>query len=328
MFGTLNTATQIDNTDAYAEVYVEFRYLLVSATTGKIVEAPSFDTSDLRIVDMATRQNGESRSLDEFIWTPTVTPARFLSNMPVEQDICSTDNAFVSFMSDWNWFRVRTYDSGGVLITDSYAQTGGTGNVGHCTVGTGIPQLQSVVWFDAQNPNFTNAAFYIVTFGIGFVANPTTVVFVGNPIQKIYRIVDCCDKKLKLFWLNRLGGVDNYNFCFVNREQKVESQVFEKALGWQNLSDPPHTQYDFGKAVTNIKASRSYQVKDIITNTDADWIRELFASAEVYIQNPDGSAEYWRVFISPASFVEQVNRGTVAIGFELNISQDVVTHRI
>jgi hypothetical protein len=223
---------------------------------------------------------------------------------------------------------VQTYDSAGTPISDSYAPTGGTGNVGHCTVGVGIPQLQAVTWFNSVNPVFTGAAFYVITFGVGFVASPTVIVFVPNPIQKLYRIVDCCNKKLKLFWLNRLGGVDNYNFCFVNREQKVEAQVFEKALGWENLSDPPHKQFDFGKAVTNIKASRSYQVKDIITNTDADWIRELFASAEVYIQNPDGSAEYWRVFVSPASFVEQVHKGVVDVSFELNISQDVVTHRI
>ncbi len=322
MFGALGAATQVDNIDAYADVYVEFRYLILSATTGKIYEAPSFDTSDIRVVDMATRQNGEARSFSEFIWTPPSVPARFLSNMPIQQSICRNGNAFISFMSGWNWMRLQTFNSSGIQITDSYAPTGGSTTVGHTTVGAGIAQLQNVVWFNGMNPNFTGAVFYGITFGVGIIATPTTIFFIGNQIQKLYKIEDCCSKKLKLFWLNRLGGVDNFDFCYTDLQQKTESQVFEKALSW------PHLQSDFGKSATNIKAERSYAIQDKVKNLDMDWLRELFASAEIYIQNPDGSLQYWRVTIPPASFLEKKNKGVVDIEFEVLISQDVVTHRI
>ena len=328
MFGTLGAASQIDNTDAYAEVYLEFRYLILSATTGKIYDSPTFDTSDNRIVDMATRQNGENRSFDEFIWTPLVTPARFLTNAPIQKNICRDGNEFVSFMSDWNWMRVQTYTSSFVLITDSYAPTGNSGNIGHTTVSVGIDQLTAISWFNAVNPSFVGAEYYVITFGIGVITSPTTIIFVGNPIQKTYRIEDCCDKKLRFFWLNHLGGVDNYNFCFTELKQNVSAKVFEKALGWSNLAEPPHSQSDFGKALTTIQASRQYSISDKLKNTDLLWVKDLFNSAEIYIQNPDLSDEYWRVYVVAATFVERVNKGVVNVAFDIYISQDIVTHRI
>lgn len=233
MFGPLDASSQIDNTDAYADVYVEFRYLIKSATTGKIYEAPSFDTSDNRIVDMATRQNGEARSFEEFIWIPSVRAARFLSNMPTTQDICEGENAFISFMSGWNWFRLTTFDANNVIISDSYAQTGGGLTNGHYTVGTGIAQLQAITgWFNGITPIFNGASYYVITFGVGIVFTPSSLFFIGNPIQKIYNIVQCCEKKVRLLWLNRLGGVDNCDFCYTELQQKTEGQIFEKALGW------------------------------------------------------------------------------------------------
>jgi hypothetical protein len=322
MFGTLGAATQVDNIDAYGEVYVEFEYFILSASTGLIYEAPSFDTSDLRIVDMATRQNGEDRSLDEFVWVPAVTPARFLSNMPLEQTICSQENAFVSFLSDWNWFRLQTYNAAGTQLSDVYAPTGNLGNIAHTTVGTGVAQLQAVTYHGGFSPVFTGAAYYVITFGSGFIATPTTVVFLGNPIQKAYRIDDCCGSKLKLYWLNALGGVDNFSFVASELNKKVEGDVFEKPLVW------PHKQEDFGRTLVNIKAVKAYQIKAQLTNENALWIRELFHSAEIYMQNPSGALEYWRAYITPATFQERAKKGFFEIEFELNLSQDVVTHRV
>jgi hypothetical protein len=58
-----------------------------------------------------------------------------------------------------------------------------------------------------------------------------------------------------------------------------------------------------------------------------EWLRDLYHSAEVYIENPDSSGNYWRVYVIPGTFTE-AKRGIVEMEFELQISQDIVTHRV
>jgi hypothetical protein len=58
------------------------------------------------------------------------------------------------------------------------------------------------------------------------------------------------------------------------------------------------------------------------------WIKDLFYSAEVYIQNPTDSSQYWRVWLSDLTITEKKQPGVFEAQFRVNLSQDIITHRI
>jgi len=48
----------------------------------------------------------------------------------------------------------------------------------------------------------------------------------------------------------------------------------------------------------------------------------------VYVVNPNDSSEYWRCWLSDQDVIEKKNPGLFTIEFTLNLSQDIITHRI
>ena len=58
------------------------------------------------------------------------------------------------------------------------------------------------------------------------------------------------------------------------------------------------------------------------------WLKDLLYSVEVYVVNPNDSSEYWRCWISDQDVIEKKNPGLFTIEFTLNLSQDIITHRI
>jgi hypothetical protein len=224
------------------------------------------------------------------------------------------------------YMRVTTYYSSGVQISDSYATTGSTVNA-QTTVGVGIPQLNAISGWVAAPPVFAGAAYYVVTFGIGFPAGPTVIIFIGNIIQKTYRINTGCCNGIRLHWLNSLGGVDSYRFSYRTLSRTVAGDVFQKPLSWNAGVNPPHLQSDYGKRLTNIVAERQYELFKQVINSDLQWIVELLNSAEIYLENPNDSTEYWSCYVVPATFTEKTKQGFTDISFNIILSQDIITHR-
>ena len=58
------------------------------------------------------------------------------------------------------------------------------------------------------------------------------------------------------------------------------------------------------------------------------WIKDLFYSVEVYIENPEDNSQYWRVWLSDITVTEKKHPGLFEVTFTVNLSQDIVTHRI
>ena len=58
------------------------------------------------------------------------------------------------------------------------------------------------------------------------------------------------------------------------------------------------------------------------------WIKELFYSVEVYMVNPNDSGEYWRVWLTDTEITEKRKVGLFQVDFTVNLSQDIITHRI
>jgi hypothetical protein len=321
----LNADTRVNNTDSFLEFEVSFKYEYRNNATGKIEIYPATDYSGLQYACITTRQNGEDMSLDDFLGVPLVTTAkRFLTNSPTSRKIQQDENIFLSFLSQWNQIRIETFDSTGTLINTAYLATlGGLPDEMH-TIGVGKPQLQAIpagTFFGGLAPDFTNCAYYTITAGLGINLFSAMLFFINSEIHT-YTFDDACHKQLSLYWLNSLGGVDNYDFTFTELAIGVTSELFQKPLNW------PHTQDDYGRARTNIQASKGYRCTKLVTNAEMAWLKDLFYSVEVYVVNPNDSSEYWRCWISDQDVIEKKNPGLFTIEFTLNLSQDIITHRI
>lgn len=325
VFGDLNVDTRVQNTDSFLEFEVSFKYEYRNNATGKIEVYPAVDNSGFQYACIATRQNGEDMSLDDFVGIPLVTTAkRFLTNSPTSRKITDTENVFLSFIGEWNYIRIETYTSAGALINTAYLATlGGLPDEMH-TIGVGKPQLQSIPnasYFNTIPPNFTNCASYTIVAGLG-IPIFSGMIFILNSDINTYTFEDACSKQLRLYWLNSLGGADHYDFTFTDLAIGVTSDLFQKPLNW------PHTQDDYGRARTNIIANRAYRCTKLVTNAEMAWLKELFYSVEVYMVNPNDANEYWRCWISDQDIIEKKNPGLFTIEFTLNLSQDIITHRI
>ena len=324
-FGDLNADTRVNNTDSFLEFEVLFKYEYRNNATGKIEVYPGTDFSGLQYACITTRQNGEDMSLDDFIGVPLVTTAkRFLTNSPTSRKIQQDENIFLSFLGEWNQIRIETFDSAGALINTAYLATlGGLPDEMH-TIGVGKPQLQAIpaaTYFNSVAPDFTGAASYTITAGLGVPIFGGMIFFINSDVHT-YTFDDLCPKQLSLYWLNSLGGVDNYDFTFTELAIGVTSELFQKPLNW------PHTQDDYGRARTNIEASKAYRCTKLVTNVEMAWLKDLMYSVEVYVVNPNDSSEYWRCWITDQDVIEKKNPGLFTIEFTLNLSQDIITHRI
>jgi hypothetical protein len=324
-FGNLNADTRVNNTDSFVEFEMKFEYEYRNAATGKIETFPLFDTAGFQYACITTRQNGEDMSLDDFLGVPFVTgPKRFLTNSPTSRKIQQDENIFLSFLSQWNQIRIETFNSAGTLINTAYLATlAGLPDEMH-TIGVGKPQLQAIpagTFFLGIAPNFTGAASYTIVAGLG-IPIFGGMIFLLNSDLHTYTFDDSCPKQLSLYWLNSLGGVDNYDFTFTELAIGVTSELFQKPLNW------PHTQDDYGRARTNIQASKGYRCTKLVTNAEMAWLKDLLYSVEVYVVNPNDSSEYWRCWISDQDVIEKKNPGLFTIEFTLNLSQDIITHRI
>lgn len=331
VFGTLGAETRTANDDCFVTVYVVFQYYTKSAITGKITAIGSPETSTEFYVDITTLQNGDDMDQStEFYGVPFSTGLkRFLTNSPAQQYICESEDAFLSFISDWNYAQVLTYDSTGTLLgTYYFPTTGGAGQ--QTTIGVGKEQLSAIpsgTWYSSLPPVWTNVTSYSISCGLG-IPIFGGLIYVQNSETRGFIFEECCARSLRVFWLNSLGGVDAKTFTYKELGINVKSDSFEKPLSWDNQTSPYHTQSDFGKARLNIKATRAFACSKVLQNSELAWLKELFYSPEVYIQNPDGSDEYWRVNVSDGNFVEKRFPALSEVSFTLNISQDVITHRL
>lgn len=330
MFGDLSGLFVGTNLDAFGDINIIVKYA-VEDEFG-IIGNPTFTENTLvQQASIATRQNGELRSLDQFI-TPQI---KFLTKRPEfkTSEGCASFLSFYNNQPTLNGFRLIALDSSGGVLSTNYSNFGTYNSLDQMTVGVGYDNIEgsaSNEWLNGDDkPDLSAASSYLIDFGeITTDINDAVTGYTVFTEQVLYEIDNVCSKKLKLLWLNDLGGVDDYYLPFVALSAVVGSETFEKPLAWDAGSATPHAQYDYGRLRNNITAQRKYTVETRVAPNIAKWLRSLLSSAEIYLINPDDSSELWRVFPDPNNYVEAVGFGLVSIGFDLNLSQNYVVHRV
>lgn len=330
MFGALSGLSYVTNTDAFGDIQIVVRYGIKGAD-GLISLFPISEPTILTQAAIAKRQNGEPRSLDGFI-SPQIL---FLTNSPepvITAPGCASFLSFYNNQASLDCLRVTLLDASGSVVSTHYAAQAGTATDQN-TAGVGYQNIEGSLaseWYNGDDkPLLNTAASYLVDFGdVTVDINGAVLSYTQLTEQKLFEIDEGCGKKLKLFWLNDLGGVDNYELPFVSLDVAINSASFEKPLAWDAGAVSPHAEYDHGRLRNNITASRSYKIETKLEPSKAKWLRELLTSAEVYIVNPDDEAELWRVYPEPNTYTERVGRGLINLSFDLALSQDLITHRV
>jgi len=123
--------------------------------------------------------------------------------------------------------------------------------------------------------------------------------------------LQCIGEGVRFAWKNEFGVWDYYNFTLAEGQTSAMSRLqYEQVFVPYNTSTTA-VNYDitrrgnkpFNTKITQAKTANS----DWLTQSEADWIREMFYSTNVYIQDGD---DFKPVIITDASIVEKTNNRT------------------
>lgn len=306
----LNAAYNVLCTDCQTDVALLIGYFYRDPVTNDLTQlttgsppVPVIDTIPVGTYSViGTRQTLDYMGMDAYaIDYPTVGGVYekyFLTNLPYVYPtaatktnnpipICPTDNLNMAFIptSGTNAVRVVVYDqnqtifgaAGYITITPNTTFT-------PISIGVGMLQIDPL-------PGFGGFAALPVGWYYSIQAgNLIGAAFTLQSVKYTFKIVDCCANKVRLHWLNRLGGVDAYTFT--NKKTVLESSKSEQAQKPQSYnytSTPPTNSYDKGRFKIQQIVNKTYEVESTFYDSFwGAWIAELLSSPEVYMETPSG----------------------------------------
>lgn len=278
VIGNLGSGTLINNTDSYANVQITVTYYGRSAVAGSppTYSATFSETSQIVEVFNQSYLHDEAMNWNSHGYLGN----RFLTNRPRTITLCKEDNFFLSWTNDDTWeIDVSVFNAAGSLLSNGKID-GSTSSWVQLSHGFGIPNLQATTF---ATGSFTTAIGSIkqivLTYNYGG----------GTTIEELYINFDeclCCDdKRVRLHWLNRLGGADSFSFVSKKRmNMEWKSEKAQTPLSW-NLTTGPHTTTDEGMFVRNKEAIETIDIESQdLDDATAFWLNELLLSPRGYME--------------------------------------------
>jgi len=280
VFGDINQEHLEANTDVVKEFRLSVRYQYEDAAdSNKLKFTATTDITNDYTVLNATREDEEAPSLADYV---SVNIDRlFFTRAPRCQFICQDENTFLSY---WNTANI---DAIAVLVNNPGGPTAhiydasGPANDTLVTFGAGPAQITAIPignWIsggvpviDASTIDYT---IQVGTNGGGFVA-------VGEVMK--YVVQGCCpDVDCRLFWYNRLGGVDAYTF---NGTLQIEDDP--TSTGYEKPLAIPRVAGDYGKSRFNSRDETLFTATSKkLTDDESEWLRELQTSVRTCKTKP------------------------------------------
>jgi hypothetical protein len=288
----LNVPYNQQNNDCHTYVGLIVSYYYNDPTTGLLTQFATIDTVPYGYyATNGTRQTLDFMGMDNYVMDTLNGGTEFLTNRPNPYTICTSENLYLSFipyLSDT--FQVVAV-AGGVGINTGLASITPDATFVPATIGVGMVNLASQVYFDGL-VNINNPAidYYLITVGKSFFFG-SFWTFVPTSQTHRYNIErECCEeKRIRLHWMNRLGGVDA--FTFPNGKmivQKTKSNQAQKPLPFGFIT-PPTASYDKGLFKFNQETVRVWEVSSQFYDNDTgEWLSELISSPEVYLETSSG----------------------------------------
>lgn len=260
---------------------------LTYAPTTKVVQVGEYETISLingNFDNGATAQDIFGLQVDQYDSSNTLISSSFTPNIT-----SNGGGARTSISQLWTAI--------------SASQTAGTQLL---TIGVGPQNLS-----DAGTPISSSCAYYEVKVVLQDSANTKDTT--NYYAYRRYNIggAECISNGARFAWKNEFGMWDYYTFTLA----EAQTSNMER-LDYQQVFVPYNTSttavnYDITRRGANPFNTKITQDKTAnsnwLTQTEADWLRELFYSTDVYIQ--DGS-NFLPIVITNASVVEKTNPRT------------------
>jgi hypothetical protein len=290
---TLGIPYNVLNTDIHTTVALIVTYAYIDPVTGLLTPEGTVDViPDGYPAIAGTRQtrDWQTMGMDFYIQTfGAGTP--FLTIAPNPYEICNDENHYLTFIpAICNAVRVTTRDDAGVTIDSGMFTIIPNTDYVPTTIGVGMPNLLTQTYFtgavDMTDPLI---ASYEVQVGQAFFFGSSWSFFPFSELRT-FNVIDCCgDRRVRLHWMNRLGGIDAYTFTSKKTvSEKSKSTIGQKPLSF-GYTYPPATSYDRGQYKIQTEAIKEYEVESTFYDLAAGvWIAELLTSPEVYMETSDG----------------------------------------
>lgn len=180
--------------------------------------------------------------------------------------------------------KIETYDPNNDLIDTYYltnpyyvATSPETEGDLHLTVGVGPENINNMILDGSPPPTqpiiHGNVKFYRI------VMLDETDAIISE--QKDFEIDARCHKykMFRLWWLNRLGNFDSWNFNLRSaRGVNITRNQYTRLL------ETDYSIGDRGDGITSVGAKERYRFSsDYLTENEAVWLEDLFTSPEVYV---------------------------------------------
>jgi hypothetical protein len=301
-------------TAAQLTYYVDVTYKYIDPTTGLLTDLGVTDTSGDFYALAGTLQRTEAQNFTAFIPVAAAPNfQRWLTNAPLTQNICSTENAFLSHIAinAATKMRVRTYNSSGVLIDEGYTDVDTSPIFEVQRLGVGVPNLSGIAWTDN-----TGAPTTVSFSGIAYYTIELSSFAPGFPYYleiRRFNLVSCCDGAARVHWLNLLGGGDAYTF---KSKQRVSNSIsYTQAT---KTLDKTFNYSDKGAFKIHSTSRKIYEAtSEPLSVEEAEWLKELALSVEAYLETEAG-------FLPIIVTVEEVEVEKQVNG-ELNLVQIKIT---
>lgn len=222
----------------------------------------------------ATRRHCDPQTLDEFV---SDSQRSFLTNRPLKQCVCLTDNECLAFWKDSTGalVQVRSFDKDGNQLQSGFIFTNADANsVGIIGVGP----------LNINNSNFTigsvtideNVAYYEV----GIIGGTSTT------IPRRYYVLPCCETVYRLAFLNALGKYDYFSIL-CNEEDTYETtgDTFEKSLPLYFDQRIPEG-FSASRGVNNLYLKGTDGFIACAKNLkigESEWLKELQRSPSIFL---------------------------------------------
>lgn len=167
-------------------------------------------------------------------------------------------------------------------------------------------------WSDAGKPISSSCAYYTLTFN----QQGTDGRELASAQYGEYRFnvtdANCGYSGVRFAWKNQYGVWDYYNFGLAeSTTSTIERQSYDQSFVdySSTTTSVPYNRERRGTTQYYNKVTKSRTAEsDYLNQTDADNIRELFFSTDVYVQQSSG--EWWPAVIDNATVTEKTNPRT------------------
>ena len=262
-------------------------YIIVKEYYGTTPTVHSTATSSTINVWKARLDNKEFSNYDYTDWRGN--GARFLTDMPDNTLVREGNNYLVSLITDYTaYITVKLYDSSGTLL-DTITQ-----------------EFDNVVTQFNLNTDILASSFTSSTEYIEYYVIDSATDLLISETKRFY-INRTCQNGYPLYWINKYGGFDTYDFSFnAIFSSTIESKTFEKQFGEWSGSNYVFDASNSGVLSYFKTANDTLQlVSNYINQATQNWlVRTCYISPVVYMLD----TTYDRVTIDNTAYTESQDR--------------------